>query len=160
VCFSGEPFEEWNDWIGVLPRKAKPCAECGRWLAPRDERVYQAQYVHYDEPRGGYVSCLHCHELTEWLSRQCEGVAVGRVLEDVYEHTRDRDYMQDEEIELHFWLHINVARLHNHALAQWKRPDGTLRPVPNLAFAHVPPSERAAARAAAGPRPTRRDIYP
>lgn len=159
MCDSGEPFEVWTEEWRPL-EEAAACHECERRIDPSEGPVWQADYNDWDGDRGTWICCPHCEELVEWLQRQCEGFTIGNVLEVVYEHVLDRDYMQDEEITLHFWLHLNVARLYAHACKQWRRPDGTLRPLPRLAFLHVPPSERAAARAAAGPHPTQGDIYP
>lgn len=133
MCSVGEEVWEYEWWRDVL-QTAAPCSECGRELAPGDELVYQATYVADDDdegdPRHTYRCCQHCERLSDWLSDQCGGFVFEQALEDVREHVLDRDYIDDNWVEIPFWEKLAVARHVTHALKQWRRPDGTLRPVP------------------------------
>jgi hypothetical protein len=146
----GEPMaqaEIHHDYI--VRRTDARCDECGRPMAlgetythgqwSEHPRYDDADYLynpdgpaHLDESYGPPSAddwmvvrqCQHCEAATAWLAHACSGYLYAAVKEDLYEHVGGDE--ADERTP-------QLTRLYRWMAAEWKRRDGTLRSVDEVA---------------------------
>jgi hypothetical protein len=97
-------------------RKQHGCSECGRTIDPGEK--YRFEFYTFDGQRTSHRTCAHCQVVRGWLWDECGGWLYGGVEEDFREHAHEGYYGID-------LLRLVVAQSKN-----WRRPDGSLRPVP------------------------------
>lgn len=98
-------------------RKQHLCCECGRAIEPGES--YSFEVTLFEGRVRAYKTCAHCCTLAGWLSENCDGWVYTQIVEECEEHARE------------YPLGWPFARAVVAAGQQWRRRDGTLRPVPD-----------------------------
>jgi hypothetical protein len=101
----------------VAARKPHKCMECGRGIS-KGER-YHTETFKNDGTVTTHKTCAHCMVAREWLMKECGGWVYGAVEEDMSEHADT-------------YYGLPVARLYVAMRNNWKRRDGSLRPIPAI----------------------------
>lgn len=104
----------------VKARKAHKCMECGREI-PKGESYHTETFKHDGDVKT-HKTCAHCMVARDWLRMECGGWIYGMVQEDLGEHVSESPE----------YYGMPLARLYVAQRNDWKRHDGTLRPVPAM----------------------------
>ena len=106
-----------DDGRFVMARKQHKCTECNREIATGES--YHTEAYRFDGGVRRHKTCAHCMVARAWLQDECGGWVYGGIEEDMAEHASE-----------HYGL--PVARLYVALRNDWRRRDGSLRPVPAM----------------------------
>lgn len=117
---SADPVTPINDGEYRKARKAHKCNECRR-------AIDVGERYHYETFTGDngftqHKTCAHCMVARDWLQKECSGWIYGGVEEDLREHVTDNGG----------YYGMPLARLSVAMKNNWRRRDGSLRPVPPM----------------------------
>jgi hypothetical protein len=99
-------------------RKIQQCDECRRYILPGES--YERVFGKWEGRVNTFKTCAHCRVLQKWLVRECDGFLYGGLEEEIEEHAREYS---------RFWLYRALKSMRR----KWRRRDGSLMPVPDLA---------------------------
>ena len=118
MCMIGE--DEWDFYARDERRAAKAhrCCECGRTIEIGERHQYARGAM--NGYWSAYRTCAHCDAAAEWLVVVCGGWLYEATSMDL------RDHVDGEESYLRT---AALTRLVRWMKADWRRPDGSLRPV-------------------------------
>jgi hypothetical protein len=115
-----EPWEFFHD-SHPRARKEHRCDECSRVIQSGERYRYAT-----GKCDGSFCvmrQCLHCVEVGRWLMVACSGYLFNAVQEDLAEHViGEEDYLRSAPL----------TRLLRWMRADWKRRDGSLRPLEDV----------------------------
>ncbi len=112
--------EPWTVFDSKIRKARKPwqCEECNREITVGEE--YEHARGMLDDHWSQYKTCLHCIAARSWLMVVCSGFMYSMVRDELEEHFGENpDYAT-------MWLGRAIINMRR----KWRRPDGTLVPIP------------------------------
>lgn len=114
-----DPVTQVNDGEYRKARKPHKCNECGRAIAAGENYHYET-FIDTGGKFAQHKTCAHCMVARGWLQAECGGWIYSGIEEDLREHVCEGGYG------------MSLARLSVAMKNNWKRLDGSLRPVPAM----------------------------
>lgn len=132
----------------VMQRTDRLCNDCGRPISKGETYVHGqwSEIPRFDDPdyhdpgvaahlQDGYrrpsaddwmvaIQCRHCAAAAAWLIHACDGFLYAAVADDLWEHVGGDEYEERTP---------QLTRLYRWMRAAWRRRDGTLRSVDEVA---------------------------